>query len=161
MDAYKSNAPTGYNCPICAGLRQPGGPDTMIESGDFVYRDEHVSAIINTFFWGHNPGHVIVVPNEHHENIYTLPPELGHRIFDVAQLVARAMKAAYRCDGITTRQNNEPAGDQHAFHFHFHVVPRYKDDEYNRLKPKHIRTADPAERAEYAQKLKAAIERAG
>jgi len=128
----------------------------MIETTDFVFRDELVSAFVNTFFWGDNPGHVIVVPNEHHESLYELPTRTGHRVFDVAQLVARAMKTAYACDGITTRQNNEPAGDQHAWHFHFHVVPRYSDDHYNRLKPKLIRTAEPAERAVYAQKLTAA-----
>lgn len=156
---FKSLAPEDYKCPVCAGLAHPGGPDTLIAETDFVYRDQLVSALINTFFWGNNPGHVIIVPNTHHESIYDLPPELGHRIFDVAQLVARAMKAAYACDGITTRQNNEPAGDQHAWHFHLHVVPRYPDDGYNRLKPKYIRVAEPAERAQYAQKLRAALNR--
>lgn len=159
MNTFPSHAPSGYKCPICAGLARPGGPDTMIVDTDFVYRDEHVSAIINTFFWGKNPGHVIIVPNEHHESIYTLPPELGHRVFDVAQLVARAMKSAYHCDGITSRQNNEPAADQHAFHFHFHVVPRFEGDDYNRLKPKNIWTADPADRAKYAAKLRESISR--
>ena len=58
---------------------------------------------------------------------------------------------------ITTRQNNEPAGDQHAFHFHFHIFPRYKDDGYNVVQPSEKRLADPHERKEYAHKIKAAL----
>jgi histidine triad (HIT) family protein len=154
---FPSNAPEGYICPICAGLREPGGADTLIVASDIIYRDDHVTALINTFWMGKNSGHVIVVPNEHYENIYDLPADLGHHVFDTAQKVAIAMKTAYQCDGITTRQNNEPAGDQHGFHFHFHVVPRYHDDGYNSVKPKDKRLAPPDERAGYAAKLRAAL----
>ncbi len=126
---------------------------------DVVYTDELVTVFVNSFFSGHNnDGFAIVVPNEHFENLYTLSTECGHRIFEVAQKVAIAMKRAYGCDGITTRQNNEPEGDQHAFHFHFHVWPRYKDDGYNMLKPEQKHLAAPELRASYAQKLRDALE---
>ncbi|MBW4061966.1 HIT domain-containing protein [Candidatus Saccharibacteria bacterium] len=153
----KSHAPENYDCPICLGLLGSASQKTLIKASDFVYRDELVSAFINTFFIGKNGGHVIVVPNEHFENIYTLPVAHGHRIFDVAQMIALAMKAAYDCDGITTRNNNEPAGDQHAFHYHFHVFPRYVDDDYNSVSPAEKRLTEPAERAGYAAKIKAAL----
>jgi len=68
------------------------------------------------------------------------------------------MKAVYGCDGITTRQNNEPAGDQHAFHFHFHIFPRYSNDGYNTVQPSEKRLADPEERALYAEKLRSYLE---
>jgi histidine triad (HIT) family protein len=136
------------------GLQGSDSDKTLIKTTDFVYRDELVSAFINTFFMGKNAGHVIVVPNDHFENIYTLPASQGHRIFDVAQKVALAMKAAYQCDGVTTRSNNEPAGDQHAFHFHFHVFPRYTDDGYNSVLPSDKRLAKPNERAAYAEKIR-------
>jgi histidine triad (HIT) family protein len=63
------------------------------------------------------------------------------------------MKKTYTCDGITTRQNNEPAGDQHAFHFHFHIFPRYKDDGFNKAQGTK-RSTTPAERKEYTDKLR-------
>lgn len=149
-----SRAPAGYVCPICVGLQGGDKPTTLIESTDFVYRDDLVSAIINTFFLGKNAGHVIIVPNKHFENLYTLPAEYGHRVFDVAQKIALAMKQAYGCDGITTRQNNEPAGDQHAFHFHHHVFPRYDNDGFNLVQPNDKRLASPEERADFVAKLK-------
>ncbi|HUD11217.1 MAG TPA: HIT family protein [Candidatus Saccharimonadia bacterium] len=150
----KSNAGDNYKCPICLGLQGDNGPDTLIRETDFVYRDAVVSAFINTFFMGKNAGHVIVVPNHHFESLYTLPTEQGHRVFDVAQKVALAMKQVYACDGITLRQNNEPAGDQHAFHFHLHVFPRYTDDGYNTVLPSDKRLVEPQERESYANKLK-------
>lgn len=154
-----SNAPEHYECPICLGLESSDSPKTLIKPADFVYKDDLVSAFINTFFMGKNAGHVIIVPNDHYESIYTLPTEQGHRIFEVAQKVALAMKEAYQCDGITTRNNNEPAGDQHAFHFHFHVFPRYENDGYNSVAPADKRLAEPEERAKYAEKLKKVLGR--
>lgn len=155
----KSNAPDDYICPICLGAQGVESPDTLMKQSDVVYKDELITGFINSFFVGKNAGHVILVPNEHFENMYILPAKYGHRIFDVAQKVALAMKEVYGCDGITIRQNNEPAGDQHAFHFHLHVFPRYKDDGYNAVQPSEKRLADPAERKEYAEKIKTALEK--
>jgi len=83
-----SNAPENYKCPICLGIQESDSLDTLIKPTDFVYKDDLVTAFINTFFMGKNAGHVIVVPNKHFESIYTLPSEQGHRIFDVAQKIA-------------------------------------------------------------------------
>jgi histidine triad (HIT) family protein len=153
-----SNAPDDYICPICLGVQGIENQNTLMKPTDIVYRDDLVTGFINSFFVGKNAGHVIVVPNRHYESIYTLPAEEGHRIFDVAQKIALAMKGACKCDGITTRNNNELAGDQHAFHFHFHVFPRYDDDGYNAVQPSEKRLADPKEREEYAQKIEAALQ---
>lgn len=152
-----SNAPADYICPICLGVQDTVSDATLMKPTDVIYKDELVTAFINSFFMGKNAGHAIIVPNEHFENIYTLPAQYGHRIFEVAQKIALAMKEVYACDGITTRQNNEPAGDQHAFHFHFHIFPRYKDDGFNTVQPEQKRLADPAERADYAKKLATAL----
>jgi histidine triad (HIT) family protein len=42
--------------------------------------------------------------------------------------VARAAKRALSADGITLRQHNDVAGGQEVFHFHLHVVPRFRGD---------------------------------
>ena len=153
MSDFESRAPQGYICPICAGLNHPGSEHTHIVKGDIVYQDDSTTALINTFFIPGNEGHVIVVPNEHYESIYDLSKEAGHQIFDVAQMLARAIKSAYQTDGITLRQNNEPAGGQHAFHYHLHVLPRYDGDDLSNA----TYHADPAERAVYADKLRAQL----
>jgi len=49
------------------------------------------------------------------------------------------------------RQHNEPAGGQHVWHYHLHVIPRYENDKLYASQ----KQAFPAhERARYAQKLK-------
>lgn len=153
----KSQAPEGYICPICLGVNEFESMDTLMRPTDIIYKDELVTAFINSFFVGKNTGHAIIVPNEHFENIYDLPAEIGHRVFDIAKKISLAMKNIYACDGITIRQNNEPAGDQHAFHFHLHVFPRYNDDGYNTVQPTDKRLASPQERSTYASRLSAAL----
>jgi histidine triad (HIT) family protein len=69
-----------------------------------------------------------VSPIEHFENLYTLPTSVGHSVFDLVQAVAVAIREAYGCDGVSTRQHNEPAGNQDVWHHHVHVFPRYEDD---------------------------------
>ena len=68
--------------------------------------------------------------------------------------LALAFKAAYRCDGVSTRQHNEPAGNQDVWHYHLHVFPRYAGDDLYHLSPALMPVE---ERARYAAKLRAAL----
>ena len=38
------------------------------------------------------------------------------------------MKERLGCDGVNLVQNNGTVAGQTVFHFHLHVIPRYKDD---------------------------------
>ena len=70
----------------------------------------------------------MIVPTLHIENIYELPFHLSDRIHRFEKVVAIAFKAIYRCDGVSTRQHKEPAGNQDVWHYHLHVFPRYVGD---------------------------------
>jgi histidine triad (HIT) family protein len=86
--------------------------------------------------WHDSPGHfghVLVVPNEHYENIYDLPAPVAAKIHECARVVALATKSAYRCDGVTLRQNNEPQGGQDVWHCHLHIYPRSEGDSFPRV----------------------------
>ena len=41
-----------------------------------VLRTDTVTAFVGSHQWPNNPGHVIVIPNEHIENLYSLPSSL-------------------------------------------------------------------------------------
>lgn len=57
-----------------------------------------------------NPGHVLVIPNEHYENIYEIPESVLVEISLMTQKIAFAIKAVYECDGISTcRQSGRMA----------------------------------------------------
>jgi histidine triad (HIT) family protein len=96
-----------------------------------------------------SPGHTLVVPRQHVRDLYTLPEELAGAVLSAASRVARAAKRAFAADGITLRQHNEAAGGQEVFHFHLHVVPRFRGDvERFNSPPKLIRFEEQQEIAE-------------
>jgi histidine triad (HIT) family protein len=101
-----------------------------------------------------NSGHVIIIPNQHHENLYDLPLSTATAIHALAREVALTMKQHYQCLGISTRQHNEPAGDQEVWHYHLHVFPRYHEDN---LYQEDRRRTTPEERQPYATLLRSAF----
>lgn len=156
----KSRAPKNYTCPICLGNQGIESDATLLHQADLVFQDEMIVVWINSFWIRGNEGHVIIVPKDHYGNIYDLPDEVGHRIFEMSKQCSLAIREAYGCDGITIRQNNEPAGDQHAFHYHMHVFPRYDGDDFNQELTKKSHLSEPEKRIEYVIKLKKYFENA-
>lgn len=151
-----NHAPENYCCPICLGIRGIESEETLIRQSDIIWRNDLVTALISSFFIGNNPGHIVIVTNEHFENIYAIPTKYAHAITDASQKIALALKKAHGCEGITTLQNNEPAGNQHAFHYHFHVFPRYTNDNlHTHMMEKKPTT--PEERLPFAEKVKEAL----
>lgn len=148
-----NHAPKDYVCPICLAINGIESEATMMLQDDIVYRDDLVMAVINSKFVGKNPGHVIVVPLKHYENIYDLPQQEAAQIIKVAQKVAVALKSVRKCDGVMIQQNNEPASGQHAFHFHMHLFPRFTDDEFIKNSAT-VWVATAEERHPYAQALR-------
>ena len=149
-----SHQPEGYACPFCRVAAGHDDEGVYTRQTDVVYRDELVTAFINASWWPANPGHVLVVPNRHYENVYDIPDDLLAAVQVTGKRIALALKVAYGCDGTSFRQHNEPAGYQEVWHYHLHVFPRYHDDDlYRRRK----RTTTPAERLPYAEKLRRAL----
>lgn len=152
-----THAPKDYICPICLALEGIENGNTLMHQTDIFYQDDLVTGFINSFSLGDVAGNALVVPNKHFENIYDVPEEYGHRIFEVVQKTAIAMRQAYECDGITTMQCNEPAGWQHAFHYHHHVMQRYNDDDFmSKMVDKKLTLK--TDKAQYANKLRSALE---
>jgi len=151
-----NHAPADYECPICIAVSGIENADTLISQSDIVHKDELVFAFISSFFIGNNPGHLIISPNTHFENIYDISNEILSHISKLSKRISIALKGAYDCDGVTILQNNEPEGGQHAFHYHLHVFPRYKDDNLhaNMLEK---RKTSAQERLVYVNKLKEKI----
>ena len=148
-----SHQPENYDCPFCRIVRDEPVGDGWTAPADVVYRNAHVTAFISAMWWPNNAGHVIVIPNQHIENIYVMPLDLHGHIMEAARQIAIAFKVVYGCDGTSTRQHNEPAGYQEVWHYHLHVFPRYDNDFLYDLSF-HRRRAEPAERQHYAETLR-------
>lgn len=148
-----NHAPKDYKCPICIAVDGVESEDTMMKQEDIFYKDDLVMAVVNSKFVGNNPGHIIIVPLQHYENIFDLPEGTANRINKVAKAVAIALKEVRKCDGVMLQQNNEPASGQHAFHYHLHIFPRFNDDHiHEHMMSARVSTAE--ERRQYSQPLK-------
>ena len=146
-----NHEPAGYPCPFC--LLVAGGQTPLSGPEDVVRRTERAAVIVSARWWPNNPGHVLVVPRAHHENLYDLPNIDGHAVHDLVREVAVALRRTYACDGVSTRQHNEPAGSQDAWHYHVHVFPRYVGDDLYATRPR-PEPPTAAERRVYAVRLR-------
>lgn len=144
------HAPAGYECPFCLLL---AGVDTERNTqSDIVRRDAQTAAFVSPKWWVRNAGHVIVVPNGHWENLYSIPRDALAAVSWSAAAVARAIRDSYSCDGTSTRQHNEPGAGQDVWHFHVHVFPRYEGDDLYSADAE-VRWTSAEERAPYAARL--------
>lgn len=73
-------------------------------------------------------GHALLLPKRHIENIFQLDGKESELALTVIRDVSSAMKKTLNCDGINVLQNNGTAAGQSVFHLHFHIIPRYEDD---------------------------------
>lgn len=93
----------------------------------FVYRDERVSAFMDQ--QPVNPGHLLVVPNQHTGSLAELDPADGARMFQVAQRLAAAVRrSGLYCAGVNLYLADGAVAGQEVFHIHLHVIPRLSGD---------------------------------
>jgi histidine triad (HIT) family protein len=91
-----------------------------------LYEDENFRVIMDI-----SPaakGHAIMIAKKHFANIFELDEATASKSMVVASKIAKAMKDELKCDGINILQNNGEAAGQTVFHFHIHLIPRFKDD---------------------------------
>ena len=81
------------------------------------------------------PGHVLVVPRRHVEDVYAIDPALAGDVMALATRVARALRDVLDPPGLNLWQSNDDAGGQEVGHFHLHVQPRHHDDGLLRIYP--------------------------
>lgn len=91
-----------------------------------VYENDHVFAFMDIA--PANPGHLLIIPKQHYRNIFDMPTDVGSKIMEAAVLLANAIQAALKPDGLNLFQSNEPAAFQTVFHFHLHLIPRWEED---------------------------------
>ena len=92
-----------------------------------IYEDDDFRVILD--IEPASKGHALILPKEHYANLYELPEELAAKVLIVAKKVIASMTEIVGCDGYNVLQNNGEVAGQTVFHFHMHLIPRYKDDD--------------------------------
>src|SRR5688572_3777974 len=105
----------GYECPFC---RIAGTLPSPARESAVVLEDADVFAFVPLHHYAGIKGNCLVAPRSHFENVLDIPDSLGSSIFKATRRLAAAMQQAFRCEGISTRQHNGPAGDQDVWHYH-------------------------------------------
>ena len=91
-----------------------------------IYEDEDFRVFLDL-----NPatrGHALLVPKEHFANLFELDQEHAEKAILLAKKLGTRMQEKLGCDGLNLVQNNGEAAGQTVFHFHMHLIPRYKED---------------------------------
>lgn len=118
-----------------------------------VYEDDETIAFLD--IQPVQPGHTLVIPKDHFENIYTTPVMTWMRIQMTAQKVALAVKHATDADGVNVHMNNEAAAGQVVPHVHIHIIPRQDDD--GLINWPHSVYKDPEEMKVFIEKISAEL----
>ncbi len=92
-----------------------------------IYEDDKTVAFldINPL----NPGHTLVVPRKHVENILDADPETIASVFATVQKVAKILIEKLGAKGVNIIHNAGREANQEIMHFHVHVIPRYSKDD--------------------------------
>jgi histidine triad (HIT) family protein len=90
-----------------------------------VYEDADTIAFMDIM--PQSDGHVLVVTKEAAVDLFELSDAGARAAISTTQRVARAVRAAFKPDGISIGQFNGAAAGQTVPHVHFHIVPRHAD----------------------------------
>lgn len=120
--AYVSNAEKTSGCVFCEAAK--GSDD---EKNLVVHRAQYCFVILNAY--PYTPGHVMVVPYAHLDELTKLPAEAASEMMALSQRMEALLRQLYRPDGINLGMNiGKAAGAGIAGHIHMHVLPRWVAD---------------------------------
>ena len=120
--AYVSGAQKTSGCVFCDAAKASDDPKSKI-----VYRGQNCFVILNTY--PYTPGHVMVVPYEHLDELRRLPSEAANEMMSLTQRMEIVLRNLYQPDGINLGMNmGKAAGAGIAGHIHMHVLPRWVAD---------------------------------
>ena len=91
-----------------------------------LYEDEEFRVILD--LGTASKGHALILPKNHYRNLYDIDEATASKAICLAKKMITKMTDVLGCDGYNIVQNNEEAAGQTVFHFHMHLIPRYKND---------------------------------
>ena len=93
-----------------------------------VYEDDVVKAFLDIS--QNTPGHTLVVPKKHVQDIFEYDSDLAPAAFSRLPKIARAIRDSNPdIKGMNILNNNGAVAYQSVFHSHIHLIPRYSDQD--------------------------------
>ncbi len=120
-----------------------------------VYEDDRVLAFedINPI----SPGHTLIIPKNHAENLYEITDEDLTAIHLAAKKIIKAIRDTLNPAGVACLQLNGRGANQVVMHYHFHLVPRGQNDPELPITSWELKPGDMKAIEETAKKIASAI----
>ena len=114
-----------------------------------VYEDDQILAFLD--IQPVTKGHTLIIPKEHYVNYAETPSDIVAHMHEVAVLLTKRYEEVLKPAGFNLLSNMHEAAGQTMFHTHFHLIPRYDENDGLLLKFSHLSEADCS--AEECKKL--------
>jgi len=94
-----------------------------------IYEDSDIIAILDIY--PANPGHILILPKEHFQDISKLPDDITGKIFVLAKYLSIILIQALNAKGINILLSSGETAGQRIPHIIVHLIPRYENDNIN------------------------------
>lgn len=95
-----------------------------------IYEDDDVLAFLDISQI--TPGHTLLIPKKDITDIFDYDDVTATKVLSKLPRIARAVRASNPdIIGVNIFSNNGTGAGQVVLHSHFHIVPRYKDDNFS------------------------------
>lgn len=94
---------------------------------NIIYEDEDVLAFLDIS--QATKGHTLVVPKKETESVLTANDDTISKVNIVAAKLARELIQIFDAEGANILTNANEVAGQTVFHYHVHIIPRYKKEE--------------------------------
>ena len=74
-------------------------------------------------------GHTLVVPKKHFDNLLEMDDETAKKMIVLVKKLTNKVKSTTNASGINILNNNGLSAGQSVNHIHFHIIPRYENDD--------------------------------
>lgn len=92
-----------------------------------VYEDEVMMAFLDISQT--TKGHTLLIPKLHFENVFDIDENTIAHIHKQLPKIANAIIKAFNAQGVNVVNNSGKVAGQTVFHYHVHLVPRYKEND--------------------------------
>lgn len=100
-----------------------------IPKDKILYTSEYFFIIEDAF--PVSPGHLLIISNVVREDFFSLSDAEKHALVEVIEVAKVLVLERYTPDGFNIGMNCGEVAGQTVFHFHCHIIPRYKGDMEN------------------------------
>ena len=96
-----------------------------------IYEDEHVLAFLDV--GPLSRGHVLVIPREARAQLHELSDDSAAALGRALPRICRAVLGATGATAYNVLQNNGALANQAVMHVHFHVIPKFEEEDGLRM----------------------------